>query len=412
MVSVCFYFQVHQPRRVKYFSDMKKSKSVEELEEAIFFDEKNKEVMKKVAGKCYMPANRTMLDQIDLYKKDTKKFKISYSVSGIFLDQLEMFGMDDVIDSFRELSKTGCVEFLNETYYHSLSSFWGKNTERPEFGEQVQMHNKKIRELFKYDAKVFRNTELLFNNAIARTVEKMGYFGILAEGIERVLVNPPYSPEHIYKLKDEDSHISVLLRHYKLSDDIAYRFSAQWAETWPLTADKFGSWIKECQGETINLFMDYETFGEHQWEDTGIFNFMKYLPYEVIKYDHMDFATPTEVIERYPQRGIIDVEELSTHSWADLERDCSAWLGNDMQRYVYDQIKQREAKVKPINNEKLTAIWRTLQTSDLLYYMCTKYWGDGDVHKYFSPYDTPHQAFENMLGALSHLDSAISSYYD
>ncbi|MCK5039592.1 MAG: glycoside hydrolase family 57 protein [Candidatus Aenigmarchaeota archaeon] len=407
MVSVCFYFQVHQPRRVKYFSDMKNPKSIEELEEAIFFDKKNKEVMEKVAGKCYMPANRTMLDQIDLYKGEKKKFKISYSISGIFLDQLEMFGMDELLDSFKDLSKTGCVEFLNETYYHSLSSFYGKGTDRPEFKEQIQMHNKKIKELFKYDAKVFRNTELLFNNSIAKTVEQMGYMGILAEGVERVLINPPYTPEHIYKLKDEESHISVLLRHYKLSDDIAYRFSAKWADAWPLTADKFGNWIKECQGETINLFMDYETFGEHQWEDTGIFDFMKFLPYEVIKQDHMDFATPTEVISRYPQRGIIDVEDLSTNSWADLERDCSAWLGNDMQRYVFDQIKQRGDKVRQANNEKLTAIWRSLQTSDMLYYMCTKYWGDGDVHKYFSPYDTPHQAFENMLGALSCLDRVL-----
>ncbi len=375
-------------------------KTAEKLENAIFDETKNREVMHKVAGKCYFPANNVMLEQIDLYKKQKKKFKISYSLSGVFLDTLERHE-PDLLESFRQLSKTGCVEFLNETYFHSLSSFWGKGVNREEFIDQVKMSQEAVKSLLGYKAKVFRNTELLFNNLIAKTVEKMGYVGMLSEGIEWIL-NGWRSPEHVYKVPDAD--IGILLRHYRLSDDMSYRFSARWFKGWPVTAEKYSSWVAACQGETINLFMDYETFGEHQWEDTGIFWFLKQLPYEIMKWDHVDFATPTEVIERYPKRGELDVSVFNTISWADLERDSSAWLGNDMQQLVFKELERVGHIVKETGDATLLRVWRNLQTSDHLYYMCTKHWSDGDVHKYFSPYGTPQEAFEGMIKSISQLE--------
>ena len=402
MSSVCFYFQVHQPRRIMpgHMINVSNINTAKKLEKSLFDEKKNKEVIKKVAGKCYFPANNLMLEQIDLYKSQNKKFKISYSLSGVFLDTIERHE-PDLLESFRQLAKTGCVEFLNETYFHSLSSFWGEGVKREEFEDQVRMNRDAVKSLFGYESKVFRNTELLFNNMIAKTVEKMGYIGMLSEGIEWIL-DGWRSPEHVYGVSD--SNLAILLRHYKLSDDMSYRFSARWFSGWPVTAEKYAHWLSKCPGETINLFMDYETFGEHQWEDTGIFNFLKQVPYEVLKTEHMDFATPSEVIKRYPKRGNIDVSVYDTISWADLERDPSAWLGNDMQRFVFRELERVGEFVKASGDAALMSIWRNLQTSDHLYYMCTKNWGDGDVHKYFSPYGTPQEAFEGMVKSISQLE--------
>ncbi|MCK5062461.1 MAG: glycoside hydrolase family 57 protein [Candidatus Aenigmarchaeota archaeon] len=402
MSSVCFYFQVHQPRRLfpGHVINVGGAKTSDTLESAIFDDGKNRQILEKVAGKCYYPANQLMLDKIDELKGQKKKFKISYSLSGVLIDSMERF-TPDLLETFRQLAKTGCVEFLSETYYHSLSSFWGTGTERPEFRSQVDLHSKAMKDIIGYKPTFFRNTELLFNNSIAKTVESMGFKGMLSEGIEWIL-DGWKSPEHVYNTAG--SKIPVLLRHYRLSDDMSYRFSARWFSGWPVTAEKYATWLSACQGETINLFMDYETFGEHQWEDTGIFWFLKYLPDKILENDHMDFATPTEVIERYPVRGSIDVSDFDTISWADLERDPSAWLGNNMQRLIFAELERVGRIVLETKDPKLIAIWRFLQTSDHLYYMCTKNWGDGDVHKYFSPYGTPPEAFEGMVKAISHLE--------
>ncbi len=402
MSSVCFYFQVHQPRRLfpGHVMNVGGAKTPDRLESTIFDDGKNRQILEKVAGKCYYPANRLMLDKIDELKGQKKKFKISYSLSGVLIDSMERF-MPDLLETFRQLAKTGCVEFLSETYYHSLSSFWGTGTERPEFRAQVDMHSKAMKDVIGYRPTFFRNTELLFNNSIAKTVESMGFKGMLSEGIEWIL-DGWKSPEHIYNTAG--AKIPILLRHYRLSDDMSYRFSARWFSGWPVTAEKYASWLSACQGETINLFMDYETFGEHQWEDTGIFWFLKALPDKILENDHMDFATPTEVIRRYPVRGSIDVSDFDTISWADLERDPSAWLGNNMQRLIFAELERVGEIVKQTKDQKLISIWRFLQTSDHLYYMCTKHWGDGDVHKYFSPYGTPPEAFEGMVKAISQLE--------
>ncbi|VVB61145.1 Glycosyl hydrolase family 57 [uncultured archaeon] len=404
MSSICFYFQVHQPWRLKPGHAINTSgiKTAQRLEETIFDSGKNQEILKKVATKCYYPATKTLLGLIDEFKGEKRKFKVSYSLSGVFLDALEKFD-PNLLDLFKQIAKSKCGEFLNETYYHSLSSFWGTGTDRPEFREQVKMHQECIKSLLGYKAKAFRNTELLYNNLIAKTVEDMGYKVMLAEGIERVLEGWK-SPEYIYTPPENISKIKVLLRNYRLSDDVSYRFSARWSSAWPLTADKYAAWLSACQGETLNLFMDYETFGEHQWEDTGIFNFIRHLPREVLKYPHIDFATPSEVAQRYPARGTIDVHEYATISWADLERDASAWLGNSMQRFVFSELERIGKIVRQSGDPELIRIWRLLQTSDHLYYCCTKYWADGDVHKYFSPYGTPQNAFEGLVKSLTQLE--------
>ncbi|MBI4153753.1 polysaccharide deacetylase family protein, partial [Candidatus Woesearchaeota archaeon] len=308
MADICFYFQVHQPFRIRKYSIFDIGNSSQ-----YFDDEKNSQIIHKVASKCYLPANRLMLDLIQKYEG---KFKISYSISGIALEQFEKYD-PKIIDSFQDLVKTGCVELLNETYYHSLA--WLKSKE--EFKEQIEMHHNKIRELFRTNPKVFRNTELTFNNELANFIENLGYKAILAEGADHIL--GWRSPNYVYNAKTA-SKLPLLLKNYKLSDDIAFRFSNKSWQEWPLTADKYASWLSKAEGQTINLFMDYETFGEHQWEDTGIFNFMRHLPEEAIKYN-LGFKTPSEVASSYKPVAELDIHHIV--SWADLERDLSAWLG-------------------------------------------------------------------------------------
>lgn len=386
MVSVCFYFQVHQPFRMRRYSvfDIGNNSN--------YFDEsKNREVCLKVARKCYIPANNTILE---LIKKHNGKFRVSYSITGVALEQFEKYA-PQVIDSFKELAATGCVEFLSETYFHSLSYLYSKE----EFKEQVEMHKKKIKELFGVTPKVFRNTELIFNNELASFVEGMGYKGIIAEGADHIL--GWRSPNFVYTPVATKGKIRLLLKNYKLSDDVAFRFSNRgWAD-YPLTADKYAQWINAVNGngEVINLFMDYETLGEHQWEDTGIFEFLRHMPDEVLKNPDNNFLTPSEVIERYEPKSEIDIHHMI--SWADVERDLSAWLGNQIQQNALKEIYTVEAQVKATGDKKLIDDWRKLQTSDHFYYMCTKWFNDGDVHKYFNPYDSPYESFIAFMNVLN-----------
>ncbi len=407
MSSVVFFFEVHQPRRLHpgHLINASNIRKAEDIEKVLFNDKLNREILERVSRKCYQPMNKLLLARIDEHKKSRRKFKVSMSITGTLLDQLERYDRD-TLDLFKQLSESKCVEFLGETYYHSLSSFWGIGTDRSEFEEQVKMHQRAVKDLLGYNVKFFRNTELLLNSSIARTVEKLGFKGILGEGTESILQGR--NVDHVYKIKNSD--IKVLLRNYRLSDDMSYRFSARWFEHWPLTADKFSSWLGALQGETINLFMDYETFGEHQWDTTGIFYFMEALPRHVLEYKHMDFKTPSEAIKKYPVRGEIDIGDFSTVSWADIERDTSAWLGNSMQRLTFEELKRIEPIVKKTNNKTLIETWRNLQTSDHLYYQCTKNWNDGDVHKYFSPHGTPHESFEGMIKAITQLEFISKRY--
>jgi len=385
MTSLCFYFQVHQPMRLNRFSIF--------TENSPYFDEeRNKAYLKKVAKKCYLPTNKLLLDLINDYDK---KFKIAFSLTGVFVEQCKKYA-PEVLESFKELAKTGNVEFLNETYYHSLAVLFSTK----EFIEQIKLHRKMILELFKQKPKIFRNTEAMYSNNIAKLIEKIGYRGIITEGHESILgwrsPNYLYSPNGCKK-------ISALLRNYKLSDDIGFRFSARWWEGYPLTADKYSIWLSKCEGQCINIFIDYETFGEHQWEDTGIFNFLKYLPYEISKFPNLDFKTPSEIVKSYKPVGIVDVPH--TISWADVQRDLSAWLENEMQKLAFEQMAKLEEHVK--KNPEILHIWRLLQTSDHFYYMCTKWFADGDVHKYFNPYSSPYDAFINYMNILQDLKRKV-----
>ena len=391
MASVCFYFQVHQPTRLRYYT-------VFDEHEKYFDDHKNAVICRKVANKCYLPANRLLLDAI---KRHEGRFKIAYSLTGVLLEQLKLYS-PEVLSTFDALARTGCVEFLAETYYHSLSFLYSKD----EFLEQVNKHSELIEELFDQKPRIFRNTELIYNNDLASLIESTGQFdAILTEGADHILgyrsPNFVYTPQGCDKLR-------LLLKNYALSDDIAFRFSNRGWKEWPLTSDKFADWVSRTNGNgnIVNLFMDYETFGEHQWADTGIFDFMRHLPEQVLRHPDNNFKTPSEVIQDYQPVGTIDIPHLI--SWADTERDLSAWLGNAMQSSALHEIYRLEKKVKKTGNKKLLADWRKLQTSDHFYYMCTKYFADGDVHKYFNPYDSPYDSYINYMNVLGHLQNRCS----
>jgi alpha-amylase len=384
MTSICFYFQVHQPNRLNKFNIFSNSP---------YFDEaKNRGILEKVANKCYIPTNNTLLELIDQHKN---KFKVAFSLTGVFVEQCQKYA-PHVIDSFKQLADTGNVEFLSETYYHSLSALFSQK----EFEEQISLHRNMINDLFGQKPEVFRNTEAMYSNGIAKTVENLGYKGIITEGHEKFL--SWRSPNYVYSPVGCDKIVS-LLRNYKLSDDIGFRFSAKWWEEYPLTADKYASWLSRCEGDCVNLFIDYETFGEHQWQDTGIFEFLRHLPTEVLNHKHLEFKTPSEVVKSYKPVGAIDVPYIL--SWADVDRDSSAWLENEMQRFAFEQMARLEEKVK--QNPELLKIWRMLQTSDHFYYMCTKWFADGDVHKYFNAYDSPYDAFLNYMNVLQDLKTKL-----
>jgi len=398
MVSICFYFQVHQPCRLRKYSVFDIG-----VNHNYFDEQKNKEVIQKVARKCYLPANEIMLQLIN---KSDGKFKISYSLTGCVIEQFEKYS-PEVLESFEKLAKTGNVEFLSETYNHSLASIFSKR----DFIEQVNIHQKKIKELFGQSPRVFRNTELIFNNEIANNVQNLGFKGILAEGADHVL--QWRSPNYVYTAKtDATKHtakMKLLLKNYRLSDDIAFRFSEKTWSEWPLTVEKYARWINNINGNghVVNLFMDYETFGEHQWEDKGIFEFIRLLPYELSKHPDNDFVTPSEAIERYNAVGELDIHHII--SWADVERDLSAWLGNRMQNEAINGLYSLESDIKNFGSPALIGEWRNLQISDHFYYMCTKWFNDGDVHKYFNPYDSPYDAFIAFMNILNDFKMRLKS---
>jgi alpha-amylase len=334
---------------------------------------------------------------LDLIQKHQGRFKVAYSITGVLLEQLAEYA-PEVISTFDALAQTGCVEFLAETYYHSLSFLYSRN----EFKEQIQKHSDTIQKMFGYTPRVFRNTELIYSNDLTDAIESMGVFdGVLTEGADRILGGR--SPNFIYN-SPRNQRIKLLLKNYALSDDIAFRFSNRGWNEWPLMASKYSEWVSRVNGNgyAVNLFMDYETFGEHQWKDTGIFDFMHHLPEEIMKNPDNNFKTPSEVIATYPATDVVDVPGLI--SWADTERDLSAWLGNSMQSNALHELYRMESNIKQAKDEKLLSDWRKLQTSDHFYYMCTKYFADGDVHKYFNPYDSPYDSYINFMNVMGNLE--------
>jgi alpha-amylase len=393
MPSICLYFEVHQPIRLNHFSVFDIG-AKNNISSSYFNNKLNQEIFEKVAKKCYLPTNKLLYELIRRYDGE---FRVSFSLTGTFIEYCDQF-MPEVLDSFIELFGTGAVDIIEETYYHSLSSLYD---DLDEFEKQIKMHRKKIKKIFNYKPKIFRNTETIYDNRIARKITELGYKGIITEGADKILGGR--SPNYLYKPVSTD--LRVLLRNYKLSDDIGFRFSTHnWSE-FPLTADKYAQWLSRCEGDLVNLFIDYETFGEHQWIETGIFEFLKHLPMEILKHKHLDFVTVSEAVERYKPVGEIDVPWAI--SWADEDRDVSTWLGNDMQKACFNELKNIGRKLKEKGNERLLKTWRRLQTSDHLYYVSTKGLADGDVHAYFSPYDNPYEGFMNYMNILQDLKQRV-----
>jgi len=389
MAQVCFYFQIHQPYRLRRYS-------IFDTSFEYFDDEQNAEVCRKVARKCYLPANALLLDMIE---RNEGRFRFSMSLTGVVLDAFEEY-CPEVLDSLHRLNETGCVEFLAETYYHSLAFLYS----RAEFAKQIQMHGEKIFSLFGQQPRVFRNTELVYNNELARFAANMGFVGVVCEGVDRLLAGR--SPAFLYRPPEMDEPV-LLLKNHRLSDDIAFRFSDRSWPKWPLTAERFAGWVNDINGcgYIANLFMDFETLGEHQWAETGIFEFLADLPGKVMHGGGNGFLTVSEAIGDFPTTDEYDVPQLI--SWADTERDLSAWLGNSMQANALAELYRLESAVLARGDEQLLHDWRRLGTSDHFYYMCTKYFADGDVHKYFNPYDSPYDSYINFMNVLDNLRSRL-----
>ncbi|MCF8364172.1 MAG: alpha-amylase [Bacteroidales bacterium] len=385
MRSICFYFQVHQPFRLKTYRFFEMGH-----DHYYYNDFENKHILNRIAQKNYLPMNALLLELIQKHGED---FKVTFSISGSALEQFEEYA-PEVLASFQKLAATGNVEFLGETYSHSLSSLKSPD----EFRNQVQLHSTKVEALFGKKPTAFRNTELIYSDGIGEMVYNMGFETMLTEGARHVLGWK--SPNFMY-CNARNPKLKILLKNYKLSDDIAFRFSHQGWEEWPLTDDKFVKWLNQTDKaeETVNLFMDYETFGEHQWKETGIFDFMSTLPGKILKKTNFKFSTPSELSKRLQPVSAIHVPHPI--SWADEERDLTAWLGNEMQDEAFDKLYSLESKVNKCKNAEILGDWRRLQNSDHFYYMCTKWFSDGDVHKYFNPYNSPYEAFINYMNVLS-----------
>ncbi len=397
MTAVCFYFQVHQPYRLRRYS-------VFDADPFYFDNDANVSILRKVADKCYRPATRMILD---LVRRHEGRFRVSYSLSGTVLQQLEDWA-PDVIETFQQLGATGACEFLAETSHHSLSFLFS----RDEFDAQVAMQEEAIRRIFGVTPAVFRNTELIYLNELAGHMSWKGrHKAVICEGVDRLL--GARSPNYLYApparaIPAGATPVKLLLKNHRMSDDIAFRFGNRGWPEWPLTSEKFAHWVDQINGDgyVCNLFMDYETLGEHQWSETGIFQFLDALPEKIFDVNpgHNSFLTPSQVADIYKPVGEYDSE--TPISWADTERDLSAWLGNPLQDNAVAELYKLEGAVKRRHTEGdpwILEDWRKLTTSDHLYYMCTKYWADGDVHKYFSPYDSPYDAYINFMNVLDHL---------
>ncbi|MDX9800847.1 MAG: glycoside hydrolase family 57 protein [Spirochaetia bacterium] len=416
MKSICIYFQIHQPLRLKTGYNFFSIGSDHFYED----DDLNRKICNKVSRNCYIPSCRLIYRLISKYRG---KFRVSFSITGIALEQLRRYN-PEVIELLKKLSGTGCVEFLSETYYHSLAFLYS----RQEFIAQAEKHRKTISQLFGAEPVTFRNTELIYNNDIASAAAKLGFKNILAEGAESVL--GWRSPDYLYTAachedyagnEDITSHaapevldgftgkplLNLLLKNYRLSDDIAFRYSDKNWKEYPLSAEKYINWVKAAllNRELINLFMDFETFGEHQWKETGIFSFFEDFVSSIIQNSDIDFILPKEAAGRHKSSGIIDVPHYT--SWADKERNLSAWTGNALQRSALKMIYRLEKDVKLCGSEELLDTWRKLGTSDHFYYMSTKYFSDGEIHKYFNYFYSPYDAFIIYSNIVNDLHETI-----
>ena len=393
--AICFYFQVHQPFRLKRY------RFFDLGHDHYYYDDfSNESIMRKVAEKCYIPANNVILDLIHKHKG---KFKVTFSLSGLAINQFRLYA-PEVLDSFRKLAETGMVEFLAETNSHSLVSL----KSRSEFERQVTKHKEMLKEFLGVEATSFRNTELIYSDLIGSWVADMGFKSILTEGAKHVLGWK--SPNYLY-CNSINPRLKVLLRNFVLSDDIAFRFSNRDWNAWPLTADKYASWINKLapKSELLNIFLDYETFGEHNWKETGIFDFLYHMPGAVLKKTPFRFMTPTEIADILQPVSSISIP--SPISWADEERDITAWLGNELQVAALDKLYSLAGKVNKCEDGQIKKDWEYLQSSDHFYYMATKFFSDGAVHAYFNPYETPYDAFMNYMNVLSDFEIRLRKYF-
>lgn len=394
MKSICLYFQCHQPERIK--TDYKFFDIGRKFD--YFDNDLNQTIINKVSDYSYLPSNDILYN---LIKKHQGRFKVAFSLTGVLIDQLERW-RPDVIDSFKRLAQTGCVEFLTETYYHSIACFFSET----EFKKQIKMHTAKMKELFGQKPVTFRNTELIYDNKIAQIIESEKFKVILSEGANQILgwrsPNVVYVPKPCKKIK-------LLLKNYRLSDDLAFRFSDYNWKDYPLTAEKFASWIKQIprDHEIINLFMDYETFGEHHKKKSGILDFLKEMPNRILATSNVDFVTPAEAAASHSPVAKIDAPHPV--SWADLERDVTAWIGNPLQDASLESLYNIEKKVMKTKDPDIISIWRKLQSSDHFYYMCTKWASDGAVHSYFSPFAGAEDAYVTYTNVLNDFKLQIAS---
>ena len=390
--AICLYFQVHQPFRLRRY------RFFEMGHEHYYYDDfMNESILRRISTNCYLPANRLLLD---LIRKHNGKFRVTFSLTGIVIDQFRLYA-PEVLASFRELAETGCVEFLAETNSHSLASLMDKDR----FEMQVKVHCDKMQEYIGYQPTSIRNTELIYSDDIGSWMADMGYKAVVTEGAKHILGWK--SPNYVY-CNAINPRLKVLLRNYTLSDDIAFRFSNKDWSSYPLTADKYASWIKDLasSSEVVNIFMDYETFGEHQKRESGIFDFLKNLPDAVINKTPFSFMTVSEVADSYQPVSLLHVP--SPISWADEERDLTAWMGNELQTAAVTKLYSMSDRVTRCNSEALLRDWVYLQSSDHFYYMSTKFFSDGAVHAYFNPYENPYQAFMNYMNVLSDFELRLA----
>jgi alpha-amylase len=397
--GIVLYLHVHQPWRVRDYSIFDTSHAHDYFSDDSETDRNNRKVLEKVAEKSYRPMNAALLRMLEKHPD----FKVSLSITGTFIEQCEQWA-PDVLESFKRLVETGRVEIVGETYNHSLAFFYS----RDEFERQVEMHKQKVQDIFGVQTTSFRNTELSYNDDLGRWADEQGYAAVLAEGWDPIL--EWRSPNHVYR-PPATEQVKLLTKNYRLSDDVAFRFSNRDWQQWPLGADTYASWLDAAtnDGPLVNLFMDYETFGEHQWADTGIFDFFESFIGMWAGREDATFYTVTEAAKAFDASGELSMRHTVT--WADSERDLTAWLGNSMQqeamRYLYDL----EADVLRSKDVALIADWRNLQTSDHVYYMCTKWFSDGDVHAYFSPYDSPFDAFLYFMNAIRDMRFRLMAYH-
>ncbi|MCS6895131.1 MAG: glycoside hydrolase family 57 protein [Bacteroidia bacterium] len=394
MKHICLYFQVHQPFRLRIyrFFDIGASQDY-------YHELNNRLLLQRIARKCYLPMNDLLHRLIEKWGKE--RFSVAFAVSGTAIEQMQLYA-PEVLVSFQKLAETGGVEFIGETYAHSLAALKSKR----EFERQVKKHVKLMQSLFEQQPSVFRNTELVYYDQVAQWVGQMGFKAILAEGADALL--GWRSPNYLYE--SAAAPLKLLLRNYKLSDDVAFRFSnREWSE-WPLTAEKYARWIADIPAEQqlINLFMDYETFGEHQWVETGIFEFFEHWVNLMLSEGYGVFLTPSQILERHKPAAKLSVP--MPLSWADSERDLTAWLGNELQTDAFETLYALEDEVQSIQDEAVQRDWLRLQTSDHFYYMCTKFFSDGDVHKYFNPYNSPYEAYVTYMNVLADFRERVRKY--